>query len=130
MPTSADYTASSPDKTLHYELVGYKGTPQFLPGADLTGEVTGVKTFLLAQGDLISGHLDFTGGGFGGIVGDLRTTMQIHGKVAGELGLHVTHSGFAQGGDSQLLADTTTGALIGAALHGGNAIARFYPLQG
>jgi hypothetical protein len=126
LPLSADYT-TQPGQTLHYDLVGYKGTPQFSLDSGPNGEVTGVQTFLLAQGDLISGHLDFTAG----ITGDLKTTMQVNGKVAGELDFHVTHTGFTgPDADAQFLSAPGIPVPIGVALTGGTTTASFYPVHG
>ncbi len=85
VPTTADYTG------LQYEIVGYKGDAVFGHAADGTPTVNNAKHLtVLAQGDLVAGHLGFTA--TGGIAGDLDTLLQINGQVAGSLNLSVQHA--------------------------------------
>jgi len=84
-PTSANYT------DLHYQLIGYTGDATFSHAADGTPTLSGVSTeVVLAQGDLIAGHLAF--GATGNISGEVDTTMQVGGVNVGDLDISVQHS--------------------------------------
>lgn len=112
VPTTADYT------TLHYELVGYKGEAIFGHDADGTPTVSDVKHLtVLAQGDLIAGHLAFTAAG--GIAGDVKTSMQVGGQSVGLLDLSVNH-----------VAGDIIPSRNGFTLSGGTLHAIFCPLNG
>lgn len=109
-PSTVDYTA------LHYELVGYKGDATFGRAADGTPTVSGlVKQIVLAQGDLIAGHLAF--GTDGGISGEVDVSALIGGRTVGRIDISVQHAA----GD---LGRTATGGLT---LIGGNLTATFVP---
>lgn len=111
-PTTADYM------TLHYDLVGYKGDAAFTRAADGTPTLSDAKHLtVLAQGDLIAGHLAF--GADGGIAGQVYTSMQINGQVVGALDISVQHAA----GD---IGHTATGGLT---LDGGTLHATFVPLS-
>lgn len=84
-PTTADYTS------LHYDLVGYKGTPTFghaANGAPIVSDAGHLT--ILAQGDLLHGQLGFNS--VGGIAGEIDATFRVKGDVTGTLTLNVQHS--------------------------------------
>ncbi len=109
-PTNADYTS------LHYDLVAYKGDVVFGRAADGTPTVAGGKhVTVVAQGDLISGHLGFLP--TGGIGGEVLASFKVDGKTLGTLDLTVQHAA----GDIGPRA-------TGFTLDGGNLHATFVPL--
>lgn len=84
-PTGADYTK------LHYDLVGYKGDAVFSHATDGTPTLTGGKNFtVIAQGDLLDGHLGFTSAG--DIAGEVKATFQVGNQVTGTLDLAIRHA--------------------------------------
>lgn len=109
-PATADYTG------LHYELVGYKGHATFGHAADGTPTVSGAfDQVVLAQGDLIAGHLAF--GADGGLSGEVDASVQSGGQTLGALDISVQHPA----GD---LGYTAAGGLT---LDGGTLLATFVP---
>lgn len=111
-PTTADYTS------LQYELMGYKGDATFTHAADGTPTVSDAKHLtVLAQGELIAGHLAF--GANGGITGEVDTSMRIDGQAVGTLDISVQHAA----GD---IGHTATGGLT---LSSGTFHATFVPLS-
>lgn len=87
IPTTADYTS------LQYELVGYKGDATFTHATDGTPTLAGAKHLtVLAQGSLLPGMGHLVSGPDGSITGDVNTSLQVNGQVAGTLDFSVQHA--------------------------------------
>lgn len=111
LPTTADYTS------LHYQLIGYTGHATFSHAADGTPTVSGLfRQVVLAQGDLISGHVAFNASG--GLSGELDASMRIGGLTIGSVSISVQHSAADIG-------HTATGGLT---LSNGAIVGTFVPL--
>jgi len=109
-PSTADYTG------LRYDLVGYTGHAKFGHTADGTPTVSGLLgQVVLAQGDLITGHLAFDKSG--AISGEVEVTMRAGLLTTGRLDVSVQHAA----GD---VGHTATGGLT---LSNGNLVGTFLP---
>lgn len=107
---------------LTYELLSYVGQARFGHAADGTPTASGpgavsdpLHQILLAQGDLIQGHLAF--GMDGGISGELDVSVRVNNQLVGELDISVKH-GAGDIGPAQ----------NGLTLIGGTIHATFVPL--
>jgi hypothetical protein len=110
VPGAATYTG------LQYDLVGYTGHAQFGHAADGIPTVSGLLTqVVLAQGDLILGHLAFDVTGT--ISGEVDVTMRIGSRSIGRLDVAAQHAT----GD---IGHTATGGLT---LSNGKFVATFRP---
>jgi hypothetical protein len=110
VPGAATYTG------LQYDLMGYTGHALFGHAADGTPTVSGLLTqVVLAQGDLISGHLAFDA--TGAISGEVDVTMRIGSRTIGKLDVAAQHAA----GD---IGHTAAGGLT---LGNGNFVGTFIP---
>jgi len=110
VPGTATYTR------LQYDLVGYTGHALFGHAADGTPTVSGLLAqVVLAQGDLISGHLAFDA--TGAISGEIDVTMRIGSRNIGSLDVAVQHAATDIG-------RTATGGLT---LSNGSFVGTFIP---